>query len=510
MSILGTIIQKGAKFGALVNTPRQPAHQLQEQQLLELLREARFTAFGLEYEFHELMAASDPIAEFKKAVPATDYNGIYERWWSRSHLEDAPDICWPGVVPYYALSSGTSQATSKYIPVTEDLLRGMKRGSRRMFFDLSNFGIPASQYTKQMLMIGSCTQLQRQGNHWWGDLSGIMGLNRPYVMERSYRPGRHITDVPEWGDRIELIADEAKTWDIGFSVSNPMWLQLVLERIIEKHKLKHIHELWPNFNLYVHGGVMVEPYKPSLEQLFGQPVQYLDSYGTSEGFLGYQTHPDNRSMRFLADCGVFFEFVPFTSDNFDENGDLKSDQPESLRIEEVQTGVHYALLLSTTAGAWRYLFGDTIHFTNVEHSEFRITGRTKQFLSACGEHLSIDNLSAAVKAVDDQLHAGVREFAVAALREGTFWAHQWYVSMGNPSVTAEEFVKVVDAELGRLNDDYLVERRYALQEVRAKVLPNELFLSWLSQRGKMNGQAKIPRVLKGAQLEDFESFIGNK
>ena len=507
MSILGTIIQKSAKLGALVDTPRQPATELQQQQLLELMREARHTAFGLEYGFQDIMMADDPIAMFKKTVPATDYDGIYERWWSKAHLEDAPDVCWPGVVPYYALSSGTSQTASKFIPVTEDLLRGMKRGSRRLFFDLNNYGIPASQYTKQMLMIGSCTHLQRQGNHWWGDLSGIMGLNRPFVMERSYRPGRHITDVPEWGDRIEMIAEEATGWDIGFSVSNPMWLQLVLERVIEKHKIKHIHELWPNFSLFVHGGVMVDPYIPSLEQLFGQPMHYMDSYGTSEGFLGYQQHPDNRSMKLLADCGVFFEFVPFDTENFSENGDLLSDQPRSLRLEEVEEGVHYALLLSTTAGAWRYLLGDTIQFTNSEQAEFRITGRTKQFLSACGEHLSIDNLSAAVRAVDEQLRAGVREFTVSAVREGSFWAHQWYVSLDNQSVTPEEFMRVVDMELGRLNDDYVVERRYALRDVRVKFLPNDVFLAWLSQRGKMNGQAKIPRVLKGAQLADFELFI---
>ena len=252
---------------------------------------------------------------------------------------------------------------------------------------------------------------------------------------------------------------------------------------------------------------MVDPYIPSLEQLFGQPMHYMDSYGTSEGFLGYQQHPDNRSMKLLADCGVFFEFVPFDTENFSENGDLLSDQPRSLRLEEVEEGVHYALLLSTTAGAWRYLLGDTIQFTNSEQAEFRITGRTKQFLSACGEHLSIDNLSAAVRAVDEQLRAGVREFTVSAVREGSFWAHQWYVSLDNQSVTPEEFMRVVDTELGRLNDDYVVERRYALRDVRVKFLPNDVFLAWLSQRGKMNGQAKIPRVLKGAQLADFELFI---
>ncbi|MBL7829205.1 MAG: GH3 auxin-responsive promoter family protein [Saprospiraceae bacterium] len=507
MSILGTIIQKSAKLGALVDNPRHTPVELQYQQLMELLREARYTAFGLEYGFHELMWADDPIEAFKKAVPATDYNGIYEKWWSKSHLEDASDVCWPGVVPYYALSSGTSQSASKYIPITEDLLRGMKKVSRRLFFDLTNYGIPASQYTKQMLMIGSSTQLQRQGNHWFGDLSGILGLNRPFIMERLYRPGRHITDLTEWGDRIEKIADEAPGWDVGFAAGNPMWLQLMLERIVDKHGVKNIHELWPNFSLFVHGGVLIDPYIPSLAGLFREPILYLDSYTASEGFFAYQQHPENRSMKLMTDSGIFFEFVPFNDKNFNEDGDLRSEQPESLRLDEVKEGVHYALLLNTVAGVWRYLLGDTIQFTNVENAEIRVTGRTKQFLSACGEHVSIDNLSAAVRAVDEQLRAGVGEFSVAAVREGTGWAHQWFVSLENPAVTEEEFVRVIDAELSRLNDDYAVERRYALRQVRAKFLPNEVFMNWLSKRGKMNGQAKVPRVLKGVQLADFEEFI---
>ena len=509
MSLLGTIIRRGARLGALVDTPRQSPLELQAQQLMDLLKEARYTAFGLEYNFQDLMMADDPVQAFKKAVPATDYNGIYERWWSKAHLEDAPDVCWPGVTPYYALSSGTSQASSKYIPVTEDLLRGMKKATRRLFFDLTNFGIPSNNYTRQVMVIGSTTQLQRQGNHWQGDLSGILGLNRPFVMERFYRPGRHISDIPEWGERIEKIADEAPDWDVAIAVSNPMWLQLVLERIIEKHKLSHIHEIWPHYSLTLHGGVMLAPYIPSINGLLGREMKYVDNYNASEGFFAYQQHPGNPSMKLIADCGIFFEFVPFDDDNFDDNGDLKSDQPRTLQLDEIREGVHYALLISSAAGAWRYLLGDTIQFTNVENTELRITGRTKHFLSACGEHVTVDNLTAAVKAVDEQLNAGVGEFAVSAVREGSYWAHHWYVSLENKSVTPEEFIRVADAELCRLNDDYAVERRYALRDVRATFLPNELFIDWLSNRGKMNGQAKIPRVMKGTQLEDFEHFISN-
>ena len=270
------------------------------------------------------------------------------------------------------------------------------------------------------------------------------------------------------------------------------------------------NEIWPSFNVYIHGGVAIEPYKPTLAPLFGKPVLYMDSYGASEGFLGYQEQPDNRSMKLLNDCGIYFEFVPFDDDNFDENGELRSTQPKSLNLAQVETGKHYAILLSTVAGAWRYLLGDTVQFTDVEKAELRITGRTKQFLSGCGEHISIDNLCDAVRAVDERLHAGIGEFAVTSLREGTFWTHQWYISAENQSLNGETLVKALDEELCRLNEDYAVERKYALRTVRAHMLPNQVFLDWLGRRGKLNGQAKIPRVLKGEQLADFERFIGIK
>jgi hypothetical protein len=510
-NIIGTIIQQSAKIGAFVDKPRQSPVQLQEQQLRDLLWEARHTAIGVEYNFKSIWRSDEMQQAFKNTVPVMDYQTLYDRWWSRAHLDDEPDVCWPGIVPYFALSSGTSQSATKYLPLTEDLLRGMKRGSRRLFYDMAkNYGLAPEQYTKQMLLIGSCTQQKRVGYHWEGDLSGILGMNRPRIMERSSRPGRHITDLPEWGDRMDLIAQEAPQWDIGFAACNPMWLQLVLERIIEEQKLSNINEIWPSFNVVIHGGVPIDPYYSTLEALFATPVIYMDSYTASEGFFAYQERPENRAMKMLNDCGTYFEFVPFDDENFDENGELRSSQPMSLDLSQVESGKHYAILLTTVAGAWRYLLGDTVQFTDTEKAEIRITGRTKQFLSGCGEHISIDNLCDAVRIVDERLHAGIGEFTVAGVREGTFWTHQWYLSAENQSLSSETLVNALDQELCRLNEDYAVERRYALRTVRAEILPNQVFLDWLGQRGKLNGQAKIPRVLKGAQLADFETFIGKK
>jgi hypothetical protein len=510
MSIIGSLIRQGTRLGAIAQRRRPSSYEQQHIQLFRLLNKARNTAFGRYFGFSEALYASDTVAAFKNLVPATDYHGMYDRWWSQAHLNDLPDICWPGQVPYFALSSGTSQAATKYLPVTEDLIRGMKRGSRRMFFDMNRFGIPNRQYTKQMLMVGSCTRLAREGQHWTGDLSGILGLNRPLWLEPYYRPGRHITDLPEWSERIERMAEEAPGWDIGFAVSNPMWLQLILERIIERHGLQHIHEIWPDFSVFVHGGVFFEPYQANFEQLLGRPVQYVNSYMASEGFFAYQNRPGRRSMELLTDCGIFFEFVPFNEENFDENGDLRTAQPLSLTLDEVRPHENYAILISTSAGAWRYLLGDTLRFTDPEHCQIQLTGRTKQYLSVCGEHLSIDNLNEAVRRTDQRLRAGVREFAVAGVSAGTKWAHQWYVSVDNPGITPVQFAQGVDEELCKLNDDYATERKYALPEIRVRLLSNEIFMQWLQRRGKMNGQAKIPRVLKAGQLADFESFLDGK
>ena len=507
MSLLSAIIQKSARLSARAEYTRTGPADRQRRQLQQLLNKAKTTAFGRYYNFREILQAEDVPATYRRQVPATDYHALYDRWWSQAHQCDTPDVCWPGPVSYFALSSGTSQSSTKYIPVTDEMIFMMKRGARRLFMDLNRETLPTAHFTRQMLMVGSCTQLRPEGQHWTGDLSGIIGLNRPRWMERYYLPERDITRLPEWSDRIERIAEAATGWKVGSAVSNPMWMQLILEKIIERHGLRHIHELWPHFSLLVHGGVFFEPYRSTFEQLLGQPVHYVDSYLASEGFFAYQNRFDTRSMRLLTNGGIFFEFVPFTDKNFDDNGDLRSSHPESLDLDNVQEGVHYALLISTCAGAWRYLLGDTVQFTDTEHAEFRLTGRTKQFLSVCGEHLSIDNLNEAVRQADMALRAGVREFTVAGVREGSHWAHHWYVACENPAVSETAFARAVDEALCRLNDDYAIERVYALKTVQARLLPNALFLKWLEKRGKLNGQAKVPRVLKGAALADFTAFV---
>jgi hypothetical protein len=343
--MLSKIRHAGLSLGQTPTLPSQHALARQNNQLFWLLQKARRTSFGRYYHFDRILKRNDIPEAYRAAIPIVEYDDFYRQWW-RLAREDRPDVTWPGVVPYYALSSGTSGASSKYIPVTKDMLRAMKRGSRKMFFDLSKYRLPPGHYHRKMLMVGSCTAPQQENNHLVGDLSGIIGMNHPAWLHRYYRPGKQITDLPEWSERIEAIANAAHLWDIGYVVGNPAWVQMIFETIIDRYGLQHMHDIWPNLALYVHGGVFFEPYRPRFEQLLGAPLAYIDSYMASEGFFAYQNRPDTRSLRLLTDEGVYYEFLPLNRQNFDEDGRLLPGA-RAYRLDEVNCTDQYALVIST-------------------------------------------------------------------------------------------------------------------------------------------------------------------
>ncbi|MBE0641756.1 MAG: GH3 auxin-responsive promoter family protein, partial [Bacteroidales bacterium] len=235
---------------------------------------------------------------------------------------------------------------------------------------------------------------------------------------------------------------------------------------------------------------------------------YIETYLASEGFLAFQSRPGTSSMQLVVDNGIFFEFVPFNDRNFDTEGNLV-DNPEALTIAEVEENREYAILLSTNAGAWRYLIGDTIKFTSLSQNEIVITGRTKHFLSICGEHLSQDNMNRAIQMMEEQLNVEVREFTVAGTEYGSMFAHRWYIGTDHPLAQADAR-EHIDDNLKVLNDDYRVERIAAIREVFVTILPSQVFYDFMKSRGKEGGQTKFPRVLKGENHRLWESFLKEK
>jgi hypothetical protein len=278
-----------------------------------------------------------------------------------------------------------------------------------------------------------------------------------------------------------------------------------MEKIIERYQLKTIHDIWPNLAFFVHGGVSFEPYKKGFEKLVSKPLTYIETYLASEGFIAYQDRQNANGMKLVLSQHIFHEFVPFNDKNFDHDGNILPGA-EILTIDQVEEGRDYAILLSTSAGAWRYLIGDTIRFVDKPRSEIIITGRTKHFLSLVGEHLSVDNMNRALQLVSQEQNISIPEFTVAGIPHGLFFAHKWWVAC-NDHADAEKLRVRIDEKLCELNDDYAVERKSALKDVYLEVLPESKFMDFMRAKGKIGGQHKFPRVMKGKMLEEWQRFL---
>ncbi|MEY3436528.1 MAG: GH3 auxin-responsive promoter family protein [Sphingobacteriales bacterium] len=488
---------------------RLPANSPKRQQvrvLKKLLKKAKYTAFGQQFRFEEILDSRHPAKKFQQVVPTYDYNKIYADWWHRS-LNGEPDVCWPGQIKYFALSSGTSESASKYIPVTNELMRGNRIIMIKQLLSLRSYEeIPWSTIGKGFLMLGGSTDLQKGPGYYAGDLSGITAKKAPFWFSPFYKPGKKIAKVKDWNAKLEQIVQEAPNWDIGFVVGVPAWIQMCMEMIIDRYKLKNIHEIWPNLHFFAHGGVAFEPYKKGFEKLLAHPLAYVETYLASEGFIAYQDRQYAEGLKLVINEHLFLEFVPFDEKNFDADGNLV-ENPEAFMIHEVEEGKDYAILMSTTAGAWRYLIGDTIRFVSKERAEIIITGRTKHFLSLVGEHLSVDNMNKAIQLVSEELNLDIPEFTVAGIPHGNFFAHHWFLACDD-KVNTEEIKLKIDQKLCALNDDYAVERKSALKEVLVDVFPEKTFLEFMVAKGKVGGQHKFPRVIKGKMLQDWQAFVG--
>lgn|ERR1017187_18092 len=488
-----------------LNIPISSPRRQQLRVLVKLLRKSRFTEFGQKYLFDEILLSRHPGKSFQQVVPTYDYSKIFHEWWYKA-LDGKPDVCWPGVIKFFALSSGTSEASSKYIPITKELIRANTITSIRQLISLASYtNVRKASVGKGWLMLGGSTHLQKSATYYAGDLSGIQAKNIPFWFQGMYKPGRKIAKNTDWSKKLEEIVEKAPQWDIAFLVGVPAWVQLCMEKVIERYHLKNIHEIWPNLAFYVHGGVALEPYKKGFNRLLGKPITYIETYLASEGFLAYQNRQDAKGMRLAISNNIFFEFVPFDDKNFDIEGNIV-ENPETLMIHEVEEDRNYAILISTNAGTWRYLIGDTIKFVDKDKCEIIITGRTKHFLSLVGEHLSVDNMNKAIELVSEELNISIGEFTVAGMPYGNFYAHHWFIATDD-RVNSEKLKIMIDEKLKELNDDYEVERKHALKAVIVDVLSEKTFMNFMKAKGKVGGQHKFPRVLKGKMLDDWLKFL---
>ncbi len=506
MVVLGNIVKAALEITDMV-IPEASPEESQKAVLRELLEKAADTAFGKKYRFREMIKEANLAKAFAHRVPYHDYDAMHQQWWKQQMEKGLADISWPGKTHYYALSAGTTGNESKRIPVTEDMLEAIRKTSIFQILATTNFDFPADFFQKEIMMLGSSTKLQQSGKHLEGEISGIAAGNIPSWFERFYRPGKDIAAIKDWDERVEAIARNAKNWDIGAIAGIPSWNELMLKRVIEYHKVEDIHEIWPGLRVFASGGVAFEPYRKSFEQLLGKPITFLDTYLASEGFLAYQARPnEDMAMKLSTNAGIYFEFVPFSEDYIDDSGSVSSDAP-SLGLADVETGKEYILIISTVAGAWRYMIGDTVRITDKEKAEIVITGRTKHFLNVVGSQLSVIQMNNAMKELEEAFGLQIPEFTVAAVREGDDYIHHWYIG-AEGKADEQELAHALDIKLKKMNKAYKMARTKALKNVKVSLTKPDTFYAWVEEKKSKGGQVKVPRVMKEKEFSKWKAFAG--
>ncbi len=503
MAIIGSLIKGLIDLrGKIVSDT--PAEEAQLGLLVTLLSKAKNTAFGEHYHFDEILKSDNIPEVFAEKVPYFDYNKINEEWWSKMH-QGEKNVTWPGDPPYFAISSGTTGKSSKKIPVTEDMIEAIRTAGIKQIGALTNFDLPSDFFEKEVMVLGSSTDLKEEGNHEEGEISGISASNIPSWIQSYYKPGVEIAQIENWDERVQKIAENAKSWDIGALSGIPSWIELMLKKVMEYHKVKNIHEIWPNLMVYTTGGVAFEPYEKSFNALLAHPITVIDTYLASEGFLAYQQRPETNAMKLILDNGIYFEFVPFKAEYVNEDGSITKDAPV-VSIAEVKEEEEYILLITTVSGAWRYLIGDTVKFTDVSRHEIRITGRTKFFLNVVGSQLSVNKMNDAVKELEEKFDIEIPEFTLAAVRiEGEFY-HSWYLGT-ETKIEDEKLANALDEELQQANKNYKVARSKALKGVKVKTISPDLFYEWNAANKKKGGQVKMEKVMNEEKFQEWESFI---
>lgn len=502
MALLGGVIKKAINLNGFISREPNP-QKAQKAVLLQLLKKAKLTAFGMKYKFSLILESPDPISAFQENVPVFDYDGLYNEWWHYL-LKGHQNITWPGGQKYFALSSGTT-SNKKYIPVTVDMINAIKKSGMQQVLCLKNFDLPNDFFEKQILMLGSSTDLIEQEDHFEGEISGISAANIPAWFSKFYKPGSAIASIPNWDEKVKRIAEEAPGWDIGSISGIPSWVELMLKKIITHNNLNNIHDIWPNLQVYTSGGVAFEPYRNSMEKLLARPLIYLDTYLASEGYLATQKRPDTNSMALIVDNGIFFEFVPFIEENIDDEGRVKPGV-EVLTLEQAAENKEYVLLISTVSGAWRYMIGDTVIITDKKRPEIQISGRTKHYLNVVGEQLSVQKMNMAIQKLENTFDMEIVEFVAATVFDNEQYKMKWIIGT-NREIDAVKAAEIIDTELCDNNKNYKVARTKALKAVEVEAIRVEKFYNWSEQYKKLGGQAKIPRVMKEDAFNEFREYV---
>ncbi|HKA08195.1 MAG TPA: GH3 auxin-responsive promoter family protein [Gemmataceae bacterium] len=464
---------------------------VQKSTLLQLLHKSRDTRFGRDHGFDRITTVQD----YQAAVPVRTYEDFWTGYWQGAfpRLEGAT---WPDFIPYYALSSGTTGGTTKYIPLTREMLASNKKAAYTTMALFRDYAPKASVFNGRIFFMGGNTDLRRESNgSRSGDLSAISAIevtrwSRPYTF-----PPRELSSIADWTAKVRPLAETAARMPITAISGVPSWMQLLFKTLKEVTGKSRVIDVWPKLKLVIHGGTKFDPYRESFRADLGPDVRFLDVYPASEGFVATED-PRYNLLRVVPDHDIFFEFVPTTEF---ENGKLKTDRPTRHTLETVEVGPEYAVVLTTCAGLWAYQVGDTIAFERRDPPLIRFTGRTKYFLSAFGEHLISEEINKAVAAAAHETDATAGEFHVGPVFSTdprTPGHHRYLIQFVRPPADLNKFTDVLDTTLRRLNEDYDAHRHGDLTMLRPEVVvvKPDAFLRWMVAHGRRLPQGKVPEM----------------
>jgi len=463
-------------------------HEVQEELFKKLINAAKDTEWGKKYDYKSIRSKE----EFKTRVHVNDYES-FKPYINRLRKGEQ-NILWNTEIKLFAKSSGTTSDKSKFIPVSQEALEECHyKGGKDMLSIYCNNNPDTHIFDGKGLAMGGSHRITEINNeiYYDGDLSALIVQNLPSWAEFIRVPKRSVALMDEWESKIEKMATSTIQHNVTNILGVPSWTLLLIRRILEITGTSNLMQVWPNLEVFFHGGVNFEPYRKQYENLIPSgSMKYMETYNASEGFFGLQDRSDSDELLLMLDYGIYYEFLPLDQ--------LEADDPVTLNLNEVEKDVNYALVISTNAGLWRYLIGDTVKFTSLSPYRIKITGRTMNFINSVGEEVIIDNAINALAIACSKCHAVVNEFTAAPVffTSGDNAAHEWLIEFERAPDNLEYFAETLDNALKSLNSDYEAKRYHnlVLRPPLVKQVPEKTFYNWLKMKNKLGGQYKVPKL----------------
>lgn len=467
----------------------------QQEVLFKLIAQAKNTEFGNKYKFKTIQSIKD----YQERVPLSNYDTL--KPYIDRLMRGEQNVLWPSDIRWFAKSSGTTSDKSKFIPVSSEALEDCHFRGGKDILAIYTMNFPETEiFSGKGLTLGGSHQINKISNEsYYGDLSAILIDNLPFWANFIRTPSQEIALMSEWEEKLNKITEATIEENVTNIAGVPSWTLVLLKYILEKTGAKNILEIWPNLELFTHGGVSFQPYREQFKKIIPkETMNYMETYNASEGFFAVQDYPTRDDMLLMLDYGIFYEFVPVE--------ELDKENPKAYHIDDVELNKNYAIVISTNAGLWRYMIGDTVVFTSKYPHKIKISGRTKHFINVFGEEVIIDNAENALKEACQKTGALIKDYTAAPIFMGTEskGAHQWLIEFEQEPVSIDQFAQILDESLQKVNSDYEAKRykNITLEPLKLVKAKQNLFYQWLKDKGKIGGQNKVPRLSNSRQYID--------